>query len=75
MTTLTSFPGGRPGRRAWAPNPPTYLGTMLAGWAGGETLSSSPRGMQFSNLHRQAGDIVPADMLQPQVVLCAGRNP
>ena len=24
MTTLTSFPGGRPGRRAWAPKPSTF---------------------------------------------------
>lgn len=74
MTTLTSFPGGRPGRRAWAPKPSTFPGTMLAGWAGGKILSSNPRGMHFSNLHRQAGDIVAADLLQAQVAARAGRD-
>lgn len=74
MTTLTSFPGGRPGRRVWAPKPSTFPRTMLAGWAGGETLSSNPRGMRFATLHRQVGDIVAADLLQPQVAPSAGRN-
>lgn len=74
MTTLTSFPGGRPGRRAWAPKPSTFPRTMLAGWAGGKILSSNPRGVHFSNLPRQAGNIVAADLLQPQVSAWAGRD-
>jgi hypothetical protein len=74
MTTLTSFPGGRPGRRAWAPKPPTFPRTTLPGWAGGKTLSSNPRSMHLSNLHRHAGDIVAADLLQPRVAGWAGHS-